>query len=183
MVLEQSPQEETCQEEKHPFTWLLDHMTDAFLSVNAHWECVMVNHQAEEMLNQPRHELVGKLFWEIFLPECGSEFVQQAESDPTELNAPRNRGADFETTHVEGIETSLSKPQTRVGVGPQIIDGQTPRGVVGPVPETSTAGSDGHRGRAFFRTNIPHCFHSQSSRKSRRKTSSLLSRRTPSTAS
>ncbi|MEG3917897.1 PAS domain S-box protein [Microcoleus sp. T3_A4] len=47
-------------------TNILESITDAFIAVDLNWNYTYVNHQAIELLGQPKVELIGKKIWDIF---------------------------------------------------------------------------------------------------------------------
>ena len=76
-MLEKTLQENTRWDDQQ-FLWLLENMTDAFLTVNARWECGGVNYQAEEALGKTQQALVGETLWEIFPASLATSFYQKA---------------------------------------------------------------------------------------------------------
>ncbi|MCZ0900915.1 PAS domain-containing protein, partial [Microcoleus sp. HI-ES] len=48
-----------CQAVEARFAVIVDHMAEAFISINSEWHCTYVNHKAEQLLNRKRQHLIG----------------------------------------------------------------------------------------------------------------------------
>ncbi|MEG4088995.1 PAS domain S-box protein [Microcoleus sp. Pol12B4] len=59
--------------EARRFAVIVDHMAEAFISINSEWHCTYVNHKAEQLLNRNRQHLIGKNIWIIFSVDLTSE--------------------------------------------------------------------------------------------------------------
>ncbi len=57
----------------------LESMSDGFLTLDRQWRVVFMNTQAENLLNRPRAEVIGKVVWDEFPEAVGSIFQQQYE--------------------------------------------------------------------------------------------------------
>lgn len=55
----------------------LEHISDAFLTIDCNWCFVYLNEQAERLLNKKREELLGVNIWHAFPEARGSTFEQQ----------------------------------------------------------------------------------------------------------
>ncbi|MEG4442700.1 PAS domain S-box protein [Microcoleus sp. AT9_B5] len=62
--------------EARRFAVIVDHMSEAFISINSEWHCTYVNHKAEQLLNRKRHDLIGKNIWTIFSIDLTSELYK-----------------------------------------------------------------------------------------------------------
>lgn len=58
------------------FAVIVDHMAEAFISINSEWHCTYVNHKAEQLLNRKRQHLIGKNIWTVFSVAITSELYQ-----------------------------------------------------------------------------------------------------------
>ncbi|HEY9624675.1 MAG TPA: PAS domain S-box protein, partial [Crinalium sp.] len=58
------------------FAAIVDHMAEAFISINLEWHCTYVNRKAEQLLNRKRQDLIGKTLWTVFSVEPTSELYQ-----------------------------------------------------------------------------------------------------------
>ncbi len=58
----------------------LENMSDGFLALDRDWRIEYMNTQAEQLLNRPRGEVLGKVIWEEFPEAVGSGFQQQYET-------------------------------------------------------------------------------------------------------
>ena len=65
-----------CQALEARFAVIVDHMAEAFISINSEWRCTYVNHKAEQLLNSPRQHLIGKTIWTVFAVDLTSELYQ-----------------------------------------------------------------------------------------------------------
>ncbi|MEG4349285.1 PAS domain S-box protein [Microcoleus sp. LAD1_D3] len=74
--------------EARRFAVIVDHMAEAFISINSEWHCTYVNHKAEQLLNRKRQHLIGKNIWTIFSVDLTSElykYCHQAIATPTAI--------------------------------------------------------------------------------------------------
>ncbi|MEG4232989.1 PAS domain S-box protein [Microcoleus sp. Pol11C3] len=74
--------------EARRFAVIVDHMAEAFISINSDWHCTYVNHKAEQLLNRKRQHLIGKNIWTIFSIDLTSElykYCHQAIATPTAI--------------------------------------------------------------------------------------------------
>lgn len=55
----------------------LEHISDAFLTLDSNWCFVYLNAQAERLLNKKRQQLIGVNIWQAFPEARGSTFEQQ----------------------------------------------------------------------------------------------------------
>ncbi|MEG4504818.1 PAS domain S-box protein [Microcoleus sp. F6_B4] len=62
--------------EARRFAVIVDHMSEAFISINSEWHCTYVNHKAEQLLNRKRQHLIGKNIWTIFSIDLTSELYK-----------------------------------------------------------------------------------------------------------
>ncbi|MEG5063186.1 PAS domain S-box protein [Microcoleus sp. B3-A4] len=62
--------------EARRFAVIVDHMAEAFISINSEWRCTYVNHKAEQLLNRKRQHLIGKNIWTIFSIDLTSELYK-----------------------------------------------------------------------------------------------------------
>lgn len=62
--------------EARRFAVIVDHMAEAFISINSEWHCTYVNHKAEQLLNRKRQNLIGKNIWTIFSVDLTSELYK-----------------------------------------------------------------------------------------------------------
>ncbi|MBD1936989.1 PAS domain S-box protein [Microcoleus sp. FACHB-68] len=60
------------------FAAIVEHMAEAFISINSQWHCTYVNRKAEQLLNKKRQDLIGKTIWTIFAVEPTSELYQHS---------------------------------------------------------------------------------------------------------
>lgn len=58
------------------FAAIVDHMAEAFISINSDWYCTYVNRKAEQLLNRKRQDLIGKTIWTVFSVDPTSELYQ-----------------------------------------------------------------------------------------------------------
>src|ERR687885_931700 len=58
------------------FAAIVDHMAEAFISINSEWYCTYVNRKAEQLLNRKRQDLIGKSIWTAFSLDPTSELCQ-----------------------------------------------------------------------------------------------------------
>jgi PAS domain S-box-containing protein len=56
---------------------ILEHMTDAFYSVDDEWRIIYVNRQTELLWNRPRHEVIGQKLWDLFPAAVGNYGYEQ----------------------------------------------------------------------------------------------------------
>src|SRR5919199_1073723 len=61
------------------FAAIVDHMAEAFISINSNWYCTYVNRKAEQLLNKKRQDLIGKTIWTVFAIEPTSELYQHCQ--------------------------------------------------------------------------------------------------------
>ena len=74
--------------EARRFAVIVEHMAEAFISINSEWHCTYVNHKAEQLLNRKRQRLIGKNIWTIFSIDLTSElykYCHQAIATPTAI--------------------------------------------------------------------------------------------------
>jgi PAS domain S-box-containing protein len=57
----------------------LESISDAFFTLDRDWRFVFLNNHAEELLERPRHALMGRSVWEEFPEAVGSTFQRQYE--------------------------------------------------------------------------------------------------------
>ncbi len=55
---------------------IVDHMAEAFISINSELHCTYVNRKAEQLLNRKRQDLIGKSIWTVFSLDSTSELYQ-----------------------------------------------------------------------------------------------------------
>jgi PAS domain S-box-containing protein len=65
-----------CQALEARFAVIVDHMAEAFISINSEWHCTYVNHKAEQLLNRKRQHLTGKNIWTVFSVDLTSELYK-----------------------------------------------------------------------------------------------------------
>ncbi|MBD2006313.1 MULTISPECIES: hybrid sensor histidine kinase/response regulator [Cyanophyceae] len=65
-----------CQVSGARFAAIVDHMAEAFISINSQWHCTYVNRKAEQLLNRKRQDLIGKNIWAVFSVDPTSELYQ-----------------------------------------------------------------------------------------------------------
>ena len=65
-----------CQAIEARFAVIVNHMAEAFISINSEWYCTYVNRKAEELLNRKRQDLIGKTIETVFSVEPTSELYQ-----------------------------------------------------------------------------------------------------------
>src|SRR4028118_466264 len=65
-----------CQALEARFAAIVDHMAEAFISINSEWHCTYVNRKAEQLLNRKRQDLIGKNLWTVFSVAPTSELYQ-----------------------------------------------------------------------------------------------------------
>ncbi|MEG4941051.1 PAS domain S-box protein [Microcoleus sp. F4-D5] len=65
-----------CQALEARFAVIVDHMAEAFISINSDWHCTYVNHKAEQLLNKKRQHLTGKNIWTVFSVDLTSELYK-----------------------------------------------------------------------------------------------------------
>jgi PAS domain S-box-containing protein len=77
-----------CQALEARFAAMVDHMAEAFISINSEWHCTYVNHKAEQLLNRKRQHLIGKNIRTVFSVDLTSElykYCHQAIATPTAI--------------------------------------------------------------------------------------------------
>ncbi|MBW4574124.1 MAG: response regulator [Aphanothece sp. CMT-3BRIN-NPC111] len=77
-----------CQALKARFAVIVDHMAEAFISLDSEWHCTYVNHKAEQLLSRKRQDLIGKNIWAVFSVEPTSElyhYYHRAIAAPTAI--------------------------------------------------------------------------------------------------
>ncbi len=77
-----------CKAIEARFAAIVDHMAEAFISINSEWYCTYVNRKAEQLLNRKRQDLIGKNIWTVFSVDSTSELYQhchQAIAKPTAI--------------------------------------------------------------------------------------------------
>ena len=57
----------------------LEHISDAFLLLDADWRCAFLNGQGERLLQRKRENLLGRSIWEEFPEAIGSRFQKEYE--------------------------------------------------------------------------------------------------------
>ncbi|MEG4145598.1 PAS domain S-box protein [Microcoleus sp. Pol12B5] len=62
--------------EARRFAVIVEHMAEAFISINSEWHCTYVNHKAEELLKRKRQHLIGKNIWTVFSVDLTSELYK-----------------------------------------------------------------------------------------------------------
>jgi len=62
--------------EARRFAVIVDHMAEAFISINSEWHCTYVNHKAEQLLNSKRQHLIGKNIRTVFSVDLTSELYK-----------------------------------------------------------------------------------------------------------
>lgn len=62
--------------EARRFAVIVDHMAEAFISINSEWHCTYVNHKAEQLLKRKRQHLIGKNIWTVFSVDLTSELYK-----------------------------------------------------------------------------------------------------------
>ncbi|MDP8964808.1 MAG: PAS domain S-box protein, partial [Cyanobacteriota bacterium] len=65
-----------CHTSEARFAAIVDHMAEAFISINSEWHCTYVNRKAEQLLNRKRQDLIGKNIWTVFSVAPTSELYQ-----------------------------------------------------------------------------------------------------------
>lgn len=65
-----------CQALEARFAVIVDHMAEAFISINSEWHCTYVNHKAEQLLNRKRQHLIGKNIRTVFSVDLTSELYK-----------------------------------------------------------------------------------------------------------
>src|ERR687886_104173 len=65
-----------CQALEARFAAMVDHMAEAFISINSEWHCTYVNHKAEQLLNRKRQHLIGKNIRTVFSVDLTSELCK-----------------------------------------------------------------------------------------------------------
>ena len=65
-----------CQALEARFAVIVDHMAEAFISINSDWHCTYVNHKAEQLLNRKRQHLIGKNIRTVFSVDLTSELYK-----------------------------------------------------------------------------------------------------------
>ncbi|ASV30255.1 PAS domain S-box protein [Maribacter cobaltidurans] len=76
---EKKAQEQIISSEKK-YRELTERISDAFISVDTHWNLTYVNAKAKEFIKNPQHELTGKNLWETFPELLGSQVKLELES-------------------------------------------------------------------------------------------------------
>jgi len=70
------------------FAAIVDHMAEAFISINSDWHCTYINCKAEQLLNRKRQDLIGKALGTVFSVDPTSELYQhchRAIATPTAI--------------------------------------------------------------------------------------------------
>jgi len=70
---------------------IFESISDAFYTLDREWRFVMVNPQAEKLMQRPRGELVGQVVWEAFPDARGSEIERHFR-----IAASERRAVEFE---------------------------------------------------------------------------------------
>ena len=65
-----------CQALEARFAAIVDHMAEAFISINSEWHCTYVNNKAEQLLNRKRQHLIGKNIRTVFSVDLTSELYK-----------------------------------------------------------------------------------------------------------
>ncbi|HEY0625810.1 MAG TPA: PAS domain S-box protein [Allosphingosinicella sp.] len=78
---------------------ILESISDAFYAVDRHWRFTYINRMAEKWWGRPRHELIGKAYWDEFPQAVGSELYK------AHLRAAEAR----EVVRIEAISPILGK--------------------------------------------------------------------------
>jgi PAS domain S-box-containing protein len=63
---------EAAERERHRVTAILETISDAFMTLDAHWRFTYVNREAERLLGQKREALLGRDHWEVFPGALGT---------------------------------------------------------------------------------------------------------------
>ena len=77
-----------CQALEARFAVIVDHMAEAFISINSEWKCTYINYKAEQLLNKKREHLIGKNIWTVFSVDLTSElykYCHRAIATPTAI--------------------------------------------------------------------------------------------------
>src|SRR5690606_34760088 len=56
---------------------ILESITDAFFAVDEEWRFTYINREAENLLQRPRAELLGRTLWEAFPDVAGTGFERE----------------------------------------------------------------------------------------------------------
>ena len=65
-----------CHTSEARFAAIVDHMAEAFISINSEWHCTYVNRKTEQLLNRKRQDLIGKNICTVFSLDSTSELYQ-----------------------------------------------------------------------------------------------------------
>jgi PAS domain S-box-containing protein len=65
------------RESREQVTTILESITDAFFAVDRDWRFTYVNHEAEQLLQRPRGELLGRCLWDEFPEAVGATFERE----------------------------------------------------------------------------------------------------------
>ncbi len=76
-IHEQKQLEHEARQTANRLNTTLESITDAFFTLDHDWRFTFLNHQAEELLQRPRAELLGNCLWNEFSETVGSVFEQQ----------------------------------------------------------------------------------------------------------
>ncbi|HEY9624630.1 MAG TPA: ATP-binding protein [Crinalium sp.] len=68
-----------CHASEARFAAIVDHMAEAFISINLEWHCTYVNRKAEELLNRQRQDLIGKTIYTVFSVNPTSELYHHCQ--------------------------------------------------------------------------------------------------------
>ena len=69
--------EAAMRESRDRLAGILGSITDAFMTLDAHWRFVFVNEETERRLGRPRSELIGRSLWEVYPGGEGDELQTQ----------------------------------------------------------------------------------------------------------
>src|SRR5690349_8869437 len=69
------------------FAAIVDHMAEAFISINSEWYCTYVNRKAEQLLNRQRQDLIGKTIWTVFSVNPTSDLYHHCQRAIAEQTA------------------------------------------------------------------------------------------------
>jgi PAS domain S-box-containing protein len=78
-------------------THTLENMSDAFVTLDAHWRFNYVNAEAERILRRRRAQLIGKDIWQVFPQVVGTPLYEAYQRAARERVTVEAEGADFET--------------------------------------------------------------------------------------
>ncbi len=76
-ITERKQVEAELQKSHHSLIATLESITDGFFALDAEWRFIYVNHQATQLLQRSRDELIGKDIWDEFPEAVGSVFYEQ----------------------------------------------------------------------------------------------------------